>query len=62
MKANKPVSYVVLICGLALLAASLLADQIGIGNLTGFGVRQLVGVIVGAALVASSLTLLRRVG
>jgi hypothetical protein len=50
-----------LVVGLALLAASLLADQIGLGAMQGvFGWKQMVGAGVGVALVVVGGAMLAR--
>ena len=57
MPANKTASLLLLLVGVVLLAASLLADTIGIGDDPGFGRQQTMGTIAGAALAAVGLFL-----
>ena len=57
MSGNKTASVLVLVIGIGLLAASLLADVIGIGNEPGFGNQQTMGTIVGVAIMAVGLFL-----
>ena len=52
MKIGKTASIILLVVGIGLLAASLLADVIGIGNDAGFGLRQTAGTIAGAVVTA----------
>ena len=55
MSGNKTASILVLVIGIGLLAASLLADVIGIGDDPGFGNQQTMGSIAGASIgIASS--------
>ena len=49
---NKMAPFLVLIIGLGLFVASLLADVIGIGNDPGFGPQQTTGIIVGVIIAA----------
>jgi hypothetical protein len=46
--------------GVVVLAASALADPLGIGEGSGFGWKQVVGIIVGAVVAASGAVVLRR--
>jgi len=55
MRTDQTSSILVLLIGIALLAASLLSDVIGIGDRPGFGAQQTMGVVVGAALAAIGL-------
>jgi hypothetical protein len=50
MLGNKTASIIVLIVGIGLLAASLSADVIGIGDNVGFGRQQTMGTITGAVI------------
>ncbi len=50
-------SFLVLIIGIGLLVASLLADVIGIGDDPGFGSQQTTGTIVGVIITAVGLYL-----
>lgn len=50
MLGSKTASIIVLIVGIGLLAASLSADVIGIGDNVGFGRQQTMGTIVGAVI------------
>ncbi len=52
MFGNKTASILVLVIGIGLLAASLLADVIGIGDDPGFGNQQTMGTIAGVAIMA----------
>ena len=47
MQTGKIASIILIIIGIGLLAASLLADVIGIGDNPGFGGQQTMGIIVG---------------
>ena len=60
MSGNKTASILVLVIGIGLLAASLLADVIGIGDDPGFGNQQTLGTIVGVAIMAVGLFLTLR--
>ena len=60
MSSNKTASILVLVIGIGLLAASLLADVIGIGDDPGFGNQQTMGSIAGAAITAIGFFLTRR--
>jgi len=57
---NKTAQILVLVIGTGLLAASLLADVIGIGDDPGFGNQQTMGTIVGVAIMAVGLFLMFR--
>jgi hypothetical protein len=48
-----------LLVGIVLLAVSAGADALGVGGAAGFGWKQIVGVLVGAALAVFGLTKLR---
>jgi len=56
----KTAHILVLVIGIGLLAASLLADVIGIENDPGFGNLQTIGTIVGVAIIAVGLFLTLR--
>ena len=60
MFGNKTAQILVLVIGIGLLAASLLADVIGIGDDPGFGNQQTIGTIVGVAIMAVGLFLTLR--
>ena len=50
MLVNKTVTTVLLVVGIGVFVASLLADLIGIGTSPGFGNVQLIGTIAGAVI------------
>ena len=54
---NKTASRILLVVGIGLLLASLLADVIGIGDDVGFGRQQMVGTAAGAIVAAIGLFL-----
>lgn len=60
MFGNKTASILVLVIGIGLLAASLLADVIGLGDDAGFGNQQTMGTIAGVAITAIGFFLTRR--
>ena len=60
MSDNKTANNVVLVVGIGLLAASLLADVIGIGDNPGFGNQQTMGTIAGVVITAIGLFLTLR--
>ncbi len=60
MSDNKTANYVVIVVGIGLLAASLLADVIGIGDNPGFGNQQTMGTIAGVVITAIGLFLTLR--
>jgi len=60
MSDNKTASIVLLVVGIGLLAVSLLADVIGIGDDPGFGNQQMMGTIVGVVITAIGLFLTLR--
>ena len=60
MFGNKTANILVLVIGIGLLAASLLADVIGIGDDPGFGNQQMMGTIAGVVLTAIGLFLTLR--
>ena len=45
-------SWLMLVAGLLLALASLFADPLGLGATPGFGYKQILGLLIGAALVA----------
>ncbi len=57
MVGNKTASIVVLVVGIGLLVASLLADVIGIGDDPGFGRQQTMGTIAGVVITVVGLFL-----
>jgi hypothetical protein len=57
MLSNKTASIIVLIIGIGLLAASLSADVIGIGDDPGFGRQQTMGTIAGVVITVVGLFL-----
>jgi hypothetical protein len=57
MPLNKTASIILLVVGVGLLVASLLADVIGIGDDPGFGRQQTLGTIAGAVVTAAGLFL-----
>ncbi len=60
MFGNKTAPILVLVIGIGLLAASLLADVIGIGDDPGFGNQQTMGTIAGVVITAIGLYLTLR--
>ena len=60
MSGNRTASVLVLVIGIGLLAASLLADVIGIGDDPGFGNQQTMGTIAAVAIMAIGFFLMRR--
>ncbi len=54
---NKTASRILLVVGIGLLLASLLADVIGIGDDVGFGRQQMMGTAAGALVAAIGLFL-----
>jgi len=60
MFGNKTTNILVLVIGIGLLAASLLADVIGIGDDPGFGNQQTMGAIAGVVITAIGLFLTLR--
>lgn len=58
MKAKKIAGIIVLVIGIVVLILSILADLIGVGGVSGYGTRQIVGTIVGAVMAAAGLFLL----
>ena len=57
MESNKMASIILLVVGVGLLAASLLADVVGIGDDAGFGRQQTTGTVAGAVITAVGLYL-----
>jgi hypothetical protein len=45
---NKTIGYALIILGVVVLVISLAADTLGIGNVPGFGWKQILGAVVGA--------------
>ncbi len=62
MAVNKTASLLVLLIGAGLLAVSLLADVIGVGDDPGFGPQQTKGSIAGGAILLLGLILVLRGG
>jgi len=62
MQLGKTVVVIVLIIGIGLLAASLLADVVGIGAEVGFGRRQTWGAFTGVVITAVGLALRKGLG
>ncbi len=60
MFGNKTAPILVLVIGIGLLAASLLADVIGVGDHPGFGNQQTMGTIAGVVIIAIGLFLTLR--
>ena len=60
MSSNKTAHILVLVIGIGLLVASLLADVTGIGDDPGFGNQQMMGTIAGAVITAIGFFLMRR--
>jgi hypothetical protein len=57
MKNKKLTGILMIVIGVILLALSLLADVIGLGGASGFGWKQILGSVVGAAAVVAGLIL-----
>ncbi len=55
MLTNKTASICLLVVGIGLLAVSLLADVIGIGDNPGFGNQQTMGTVAGVLITAAGL-------
>ena len=55
MQGNKPAAVILLLVGIGLLGASLLADVIGIGDNPGFGGQQTAGTAAGVVITAAGL-------
>jgi LPXTG-motif cell wall-anchored protein len=55
MLTKETASIVLLVVGIGLLAVSLLADVIGIGDNTGFGNQQTMGTVAGVLITAAGL-------
>jgi len=60
MFSNKTATILLIVVGVGLLAASLLADVIGIGDDVDFGLQQTMGAVAGAAIAAVGLFLTMR--
>ena len=57
MKNKKIIGILMIVIGIALLIISLLADTLGLGGAVGFGWKQILGSVVGAAAVVAGLVL-----
>ncbi len=57
---NKNSAAIIVVIGAGLLAASLLADVIGIGDDPGFGKQQLTGLIVGMLIMFVGLAVMKK--
>ena len=57
MKNKKIIGILMIVIGIALLIISLLADTFGLGGAAGFGWKQILGSVVGAAAVVAGLVL-----
>lgn len=55
MRTEKTASIVLLVVGIGILVASLLADVIGIGDHPGFGKQQTIGTIAGVIVTVAGL-------
>jgi len=60
MANNKTIGTVLLVAGVILLIVSLGADVIGLGGDVRFGVRQILGTVVGIILIAAGFVYSRR--
>jgi len=60
MKIDKTTAMIILIIGIGLLATSLLADVIGLGNNPGIGPKQTTGTIAGVVIAGVGLFLMRK--
>ena len=60
LKGQNAATLILLVVGIGLLSASLLADVIGIGDVPGFGSQQTMGTIAGAVIAAVALFLTLR--
>lgn len=60
VKGQDAATLILLVVGIGLLGASLLADVIGIGDDPGFGSQQTMGTIAGAVIAAVGLFLMLR--
>ncbi len=60
MKGQNAASLILLVVGIGLLGASLLANVIGLGDDPGFGSQQIMGTIAGAGIAAVALFLMLR--
>ena len=58
MRSNKTASIILIVVGIGLLVASLLADVIGIGDDPGFGRQQTAGTAAGVIIAAIGLYLI----
>ena len=59
---SKQLAGIIVIIGIGLMAASLLADVIGIGDDPGFGIQQTMGTIAGTAIALLGLVFMRKAG
>ena len=57
---NKQLASIIVIIGIGLLTASLLADVIGIGDDPGFGIQQTMGTTAGMAIALLGLVVMRK--
>ena len=62
LKRQQQANVILLVVGIGLLGASLLADGIGIGDDPGFGLQQTMGSIAGVVITVVGVFLLRRSG
>ena len=62
LKGQQPANIILLVVGIGLLGASLLADVVGIGDDPGFGLQQTMGSIAGVVITVVAVFLLRRSG
>lgn len=60
MDQSKLPSYLLILIGVVLLVASLLADSTGIGSNPGFGPRQTLGSIAGVGILIAGVIFLRK--
>ena len=60
MANTKPANVIVLVIGVGLLGASLLADTLGIGDDPGFGTQQTLGTVAGAVIAVVGAVLMFR--
>jgi hypothetical protein len=57
---NKQLAFIILIIGVGLVVASLLADVIGIGDDPGFGMQQTGGTIAGVVIILLGFVAIRK--
>jgi len=60
MKSNKTLGIILFLAGVIVLALSLLADSIGVGEAGGFGIRQIIGTAAGAVAAIVGLVIIRK--